>query len=206
MKTEERNKKIKKKFYIKKSIGLLLVLLLAFGILKIYWPKIRNPRIEDVKTVSKSSLEKILEISDLSTLDYSYNAVVDVKDENGKVKYNLAYEGEVTSGIDFSKIAIDTDDEEKVIHILIPQAEIQEVRVDTGTMDYIFEKKSFETETVTEEAYKKAIEDLEKRASMDSNLLNMANENALDTVKALIEPWLNELDGEYRMEVEIDEK
>ena len=62
-----------------------------------------------VTTISKASLEKVFEISELSTVDYSYNAVARAYEEDGVTpKYYVAYEGTVTAGIDFSKIDLFT--------------------------------------------------------------------------------------------------
>ena len=46
-----------------------------------------------VTTISKASLEKVFEISELSTVDYSYNAVARAYEEDGATpKYYVAYE------------------------------------------------------------------------------------------------------------------
>lgn len=103
-----------------------------------------------VTTISKASLEKVFEISELSTVDYSYNAVARAYEEDGATpKYYVAYEGTVTAGIDFSKIVIDIDEDTKIITITLPESEIQNTTVDFGSMDYIFENKKYETETVS---------------------------------------------------------
>ena len=107
-----------------------------------------------VTTISKASLEKVFEISELSTVDYSYNAVARAYEEDGVTpKYYVAYEGTVTAGIDFSKIMIDIDEDTKIITITLPESEIQNTMVDFGSMDYIFENKKYETETISQEAY-----------------------------------------------------
>ena len=96
-----------------------------------------------VTTISKASLEKVFEISELSTVDYSYNAVARAYEEDGATpKYYVAYEGTVTAGIDFSKIVIDIDEDTKIITITLPESEIQNTTVDFGSMDYIFENKN----------------------------------------------------------------
>lgn len=207
-KKDEKGKKDKDKSKkSKKWIKYVIVLVILGGVLlKIYWPKIINPNVDQVTTISKSSLEKILEISDLQTLEYTYNAVTDVTDENGNIKYHVAYEGRVTAGIDFSKIEKEIDEEKKTIKLILPQAKIQEVSVDTGTMDYIFERKKYETETVSHEAYKACIDDLKKRADKEADLLDIASENSLDTIKALVEPWVKEIDASYKVEVVSHEK
>lgn len=207
-KRKEEAKKEKPNFKIsKKSLKFILVFGLVFiFILKIYLPKIVNPNSEKVTTISKSALEKVIEINDLSTLDYTYNAVADVKDDEGKIKYHVAYDGIVTSGIDFSKIDISVDEEKKEISVNLPNSKIQDVSVDTGAMDYIFEEKRFETETVSHEAYKAAVEDLRKKAESEGSLLKMADDNAITAVKALIEPWVKQVDSEYKVEVKTNEK
>lgn len=155
-----------------------------------------------VTTVTESSLEKVLEISDLSTLDYTYNSIVDVMDEDGKtMKYHVAYEGVVTAGIDFENVDVSVDEETKIITITLPEAVVQNVEIDMGTLEYIFEEKKYETETVSQEAYKVCRADLEKKAMEEGNLLAIAKDNAVDTVNALMTPWIEQLHEEYQVEV-----
>ena len=155
-----------------------------------------------VTTVTESSLEKVLEISDLSTLDYTYNSIVDVMDEDGKtMKYHVAYEGVVTAGIDFENVDVYVDEETKMITITLPEAVVQNVEIDMGTLEYIFEEKKYETETVSQEAYKACRADLEKKAMEEGNLLAIAKDNAVDTVNALMTPWIEQLHEEYQVEV-----
>ena len=55
--------------------------------------------------ITASSLEKVLEIDELSTAEYTYNAVAKKHSQDGKeIKYYVAYEGKVTAGVDFEKI------------------------------------------------------------------------------------------------------
>lgn len=46
-------------------------------------------------TTSKTSLEKVIEINNLLMLDYFYNAIAVVKDDNGKETYHVAYERKI---------------------------------------------------------------------------------------------------------------
>ena len=165
-------------------------------------PRLLNAKEPQVTTITKSSLEKVLEISDLETLDYTYSSIVDVMDEDGETaKYHVAYEGVVTAGINFEKIGISVEDETKTVVITVPEAEIQNVYVDMGTMEYIFEKNRYETETVSQEAYHFCCEDLEKKAKEDTSLLTIARDNAVEAVNALISSWVEQMDEEYHVEV-----
>lgn len=165
-------------------------------------PKLLYSEENRVTTITKASLEKVLEISDLETLDYTYNSIVDVMDEDGeKIKYHVAYEGVVTAGIDFEKIAVDVEEDTKTVVITVPEAGVQNVYVDMGTLEYIFEKDRYETETVSQEAYHACCEDLEKKAKEEMSLLTIARDNAVEAVNALITPWVEQMDEEYQVEV-----
>jgi len=152
-----------------------------------------------VTTLSESSLEKVIEISELPTIEYTYNAVATKKDANDKVLYYVAYDGFVTAGIDFSKITpeiVDEEDNKRVI-IHLPEVTIQDQSVDMGSMQYIFRDSKAKTETVSQEAYKLCIADLSNRISNENELFDIAEENAQAAVKALYEPWIKQLYPEY---------
>ena len=79
----------------------------------------------EVTTISQSSIEKILDISELSTLEYTYNAVAAGYDEDGKtLLYHVAYEGTVSAGIDFDKLKVKVNPDKKEIRITVPEAKI----------------------------------------------------------------------------------
>lgn len=84
----------KKKMLLGCILVLLVVVLVVFGVVQI-----KRLNEEKVHTISKASLEKMLEISDLSTLEFTYNAIANVNDEDGKPKYHVAYKGKVTDSI-----------------------------------------------------------------------------------------------------------
>lgn len=156
-----------------------------------------------VTTISKATLEKVFEISELSTADYIYNAIAKSYGEDGKsIKYYVAYESKVKAGIDFSKIVIDIDEKKKIITITIPDIEFQEKTVDPGTLKYIFKDKKSETENVHQEAFQLCEKDLEKRILKEKDLLELAEKNAIAIVKALVLPWVEQFDSEYKVVVQ----
>ena len=72
-------------------------------------------------TISEASLEKVIEINELATVDYTYNAIATAyAEDNETVKYNVAYEGVVNAGIDFKQIDIQLNAEENIIKITLP--------------------------------------------------------------------------------------
>ena len=175
---------------------LIIIVLIGFKLMK------PDEEKKEVSTITQTSLDKIIEINQLSTVDYTYNAVVKVYDEEKKdLKYYVAYEGIVTAGIDFEKIDIAVNEEQKKVIIKIPDVEIHDVNVNMGTMEYIFAKDKYETETVSQEAYKASTVDLQERVKQEKDLHEMAKENAIASVRALFVPWIEQIDKEYTVEV-----
>ena len=193
-------KKLKKKaktIYIYVSAALLF--LLAVSVFLYFKLK---PKDGTFSTISKASLEKLIEISDLSTLDYTYNAITTVYEEDGTTpKYYVSYDGTVTAGIDMEELDVSTDDEAKTISISLPEVTIQNVSIDMSSLDFIFEEEKYETETVSQEAYKACLNDLNKKASEEDSLLSIARENAIEAMDALISPWVKQLDSNYTVEI-----
>lgn len=153
-----------------------------------------------VTTISSMSLEKVFEINELSTSQYTYNAIARAYDEDGTdVRYYVAYEGKVTVGIDFGKLKYDIDEEEKTITVMVPEIEIHDKTVDPGTLKFIFKESKSETETIHQEAFSLCEKDLEERVVQEEALLEQAKQNTIAVVQALVEPWVRQIDTDYKV-------
>lgn len=73
--------------------------------------------------ISKSTLEKIINVSDLSTFEAVYNGIAKVteKDNPEKINYYVSYDAKVKAGVDFEKVDITVDTEEKIITVKLPE-------------------------------------------------------------------------------------
>lgn len=156
-----------------------------------------------VTTISESSLKEILEISQMSTAEYTYNSIVKKFTEDNELAYSVCYNGIIKAGVDFSEIKLDIDNESRTINVTVPDAKITSVTVEAGRLEYIFADDKYNTETVSSEAYALAVNDLEQKASESQKILNPAKENAISTVKALLNPWSKEIDGENGYEINV---
>lgn len=154
-----------------------------------------------VYTINRSTLEQVVKTSTLYTAEYPYNGYAAVKKGNGDVKYYVAYEGKVKAGIDVTKIEVSMDEETRVITIRLPQVVVEEPMVDAGTLEYIFVKDKYNTETVAQEAYKEAIADLSVRVQEDDSIVKSATETAKAAERAMVEPWVNQIDPDVQYEV-----
>ena len=157
-----------------------------------------------VSTVTQSSLEKVVTTSRLYTAEYPYNGISAVYDsETGVLKYHVAYEGTVKAGIDVSLIQVSLNEETHEIIIRLPQVVVEEPVINAGTMEYIFEDNKYNTETVAQEAYKAAIADLRRRTAADPDILTTATQTAKSAEKALVEPWVNQVDTDIKYTVTV---
>ncbi len=178
---------------------ILLLVLILIGI-----TIITNKKGDIYKITSKSSLQKIIEINELSTVKYSYNAIA--RKYNGKeekadnIEYYVKYEGFVNAGIDFNEVDIKVDDKNKKITITLPDVEIHDTSVDIGSLKYIFVTKKKEEDSISQEAYKLCKSDLKNRAEKEDELKNIAKQNAISALKGILDPWLDSLNEEYELE------
>ena len=198
--TEIRN--VSKNTSLKTKVIILIVIFAILGsVLYFAYDNLFVNKGHKVSTVSVSTLTKIIETSNLSTLEYTYNAVTSVQteDKNPTVMYYIAYEGTVTAGIDLEEVKVSIIDNN--ITVEVPEATIQSVNVNPGTLEYIFVKEKYNTEVVPSVAFARCKKDLEERANKESDLLVFAKENAVSAISALIEPWVNEVSSDYVVEV-----
>lgn len=193
------------KNYPKPSLKLVLIIsVLIFAALVLAAAMHRYSRPKDQKELlTTASLEKIIEVSELSTYDAVYNGVVEVRNtENAdQVDYYVSYESKVKVGIDLADVQESADPENKKICVVLPEVKITDVTVDFGSMDFIFVKKEAETETVAQQAYKACIADVNSECKNEMDIYLLAKKNAENIVTALMEPLLSVMDEPYELEI-----
>lgn len=105
-------------------------------------------------------------------------------------------------GIEFDDITININEDNKEIMVKVPKVKIIDHNVKQETMDFIFIKDKYETENVFAEAYQLCQADLKSKAENSSSLFDMAKENAVSSIEALLCPWIEQVDAEYTVIVE----
>ena len=192
--------KVRRVKYILIVFAILFVAASLVHFIKLDWTSFFHSEEGKVTTVSEAELRKVLKISELSTVDFTYNGVVTAEEEDGTEKYHVCYNGKVKAGIDFDKVAFKI--EENRIDIVIPEVEILDCIVEPGKLDYIFADDKYDVDTTSAEAYKLCEEDLEKSAAKEEELLKMAKENAKVALDALFRPWIEQVYENYEVRVE----
>lgn len=161
-------------------------------------------RESEPEIISKSTLEKIINVSDLSTFAAVYNGIAKVMNEDkpDKVDYYVSYDAKVKAGIDFEKVDITVDNENKLIMVNLPEIKITDVNVDITSLDFIFINEKANTSTASEEAYKKCIEDATNESNSEDAIYDLAQQNAHNIVEALLRPFIEQLNDEYQLQID----
>ena len=164
----------------------------------------RNTKKEEPEIISLTALEKMVDVSDMSTFEAIYNGIAEVENEADptQIDYYVSYEAKVKAGFDFENLNMQVDHDRKVITVKIPEIKITDVNVDIGSLDYIFENKKANTENVSEQAYKECIEDVTKESAEEKAIYELAKQNAKNTMEAIIQPFMEQLDEEYQLQIE----
>lgn len=187
--------------------GILPVAAVAVVLCGILWLFLANTKGRSQtqpQVINQLTMEKIIHVSDLSTFEAVYNGIAKKSNEENpeNADYYVSYGARVKAGIDFEKIGITIDNEEKVIRVKLPQVKITNINVDIASLDYIFENDAANTSTVSEQAYKLCIEDVRNESSREEAILELAKQNACNVIEALIMPLVEQLDAGYQLKIE----
>ena len=163
---------------------------------------VRKPKEMDVTTIS--TLEKIVNISELSTYTAVYNGIASAVDEEDpdEVRYYVSYQAKINAGIDFSKVNFLVDDEQKTLTAILPEVYYTDIIVDVGSLDYIFMDPSANSSKISAEAFSLCEADVERESKENTAIIELAKDNAMNVVTALIRPILQEKYADYTLKVE----
>ncbi len=158
---------------------------------------------QEASIITISTIDKIVHVSELSTFSAVYNGIAEVKNEADpeKTDYYVAYDAKVKAGLDFNKIQTEVDEENKTVKITLPDITIQDVNVDIASMDFIFVNKKLNQSTISADAFRACEQDAEKESSEKQAIYELAKQNAVNVVTALTQPFVEQLDASYTLEV-----
>ncbi|MDE7312798.1 MAG: DUF4230 domain-containing protein [Eubacterium sp.] len=194
-----------------KSIFLIVILLLLIWMLWRHFENGSHKNQELTLTETSSKLEKVLKISELSTYQVTFNGVANVTDADEQLLYHVAYKAKVRIGIDMEDITVSAEDiknpdspaeGKKKIIVALPPVEIADVDVDPGSLDYIFIDSSADTPDVSITALPACKKDAEADCQSNALLFELARDNAVNTVEALMRPFLVQ-NKDYELEISL---
>ena len=193
----------KKKINLKILILIIGIISIAAVFITLVLPVISPTQNAQPVVLTVSTLEKIVDQSELSTFTAVYNGVARVNNEKDpeKIDFFVSYEATVTAGIDFKQIDIDINDEKQTIEISLPKPRINDINVDINSLDYIFYNKKADTPKAQGVAYRVCEEDVKEESSRQEAILELAAQNAQNIIKALTEPIVSQFYPDYSLTV-----
>lgn len=179
----------------------VVALVIVIGVMAVLF---MNRKEEEPNFDIVATLDKIVQTSDLSTAVFKYEGIADVPNQKktSEIDYYISYEAKVYAGIDFSKISFTEDKESKTITAKIPQVEITDIVVDPASLDYIFNNKKADNINVAQVALTACEEDIYQEVTTESALLEIAQENAKNAIRALTEPIIEQAYKGYTLVIE----
>lgn len=195
---------VRKKIRIPRKIAILCALaLLIAAAAGIFLHVMQRSKQQTVDTASY--LKSIILKSDLSTRSAVYNGIAEVHNPESpdKIDYYVSYKANVKTGINFEKLKVEVEDTDvvKTVYITLPPAYITGVEVDAGSLDYIFVNKKANNPDTLQTAYAACEADVRAEVAEDAQLLELAQTNAEEVVRALTEPLFMQHGSEYNLVV-----
>lgn len=184
---------------------MILIVVLAAAVAVLVAQRVNEHRKKpEPQVLTVSTLTEMIPVSDLSTVTSTYNGVAQVMNEKNpdKLDYYVAYEAQAQAGVDCADLQPEIDEASKTVTIRVPEACFKKANVDMASLDFMFNSKKADTSGVTERAYKACQEDADRECSCSEAILELARENAVNTVKALTRPLVEQLYPEYTLVVE----
>jgi hypothetical protein len=162
-----------------------------------------------IVTVNTETIrEGIANMGTLITQEYYFTQVEKYTKEKTIMKFITSsseflysYDGAVTAGVDFEKIAISKDDDAKTITIDIPDSEIFSVNIDKDTFKIYSEKDSLWNPLKLED-YNTSLAKFEA-AAKEKALANGILEKSDAQAKTIIENFVNSLPEASKYQIEI---
>jgi hypothetical protein len=154
------------------------------------------------EVTARPDIKKIIEVSRLSTFEFTYNSICEVRDDNGNKLYYIAYEGKVLWGIDASQIKFDIDEDNKLLNIILPKVEVQETNVDANTLEYIFFDGRYDNPSSGAQAQALCLDDMKNKIRDQYAMEETARENTLHEVEALFKPIVSQYYSDYKLTID----
>lgn len=189
---------------MKNKIKRYLILALVIIVVVVVAIKVALQPRKNAEIITAASLEKIIDVEELSTLQVRYDGVAIKYNEKNpdKVEYYVAYEATVKAGFEFDEVEIEVDHDAKEVHIILPEMKITDHTVKDSSLKYIFVVRRAETTEISNEAKELCVNDLKEESAKQTALIDLAKDNAVNTITALTEPFIKQVDAEYEVIVE----
>lgn len=188
-----------------KKARIIVIFIAAIALIAVGFLSARLLGKEDNIKVSATSIEERLsKCSELTTARLDYRGII--KYEDGDIQYinkksfSMIYDAHIKAGIDLSKASVEVNG--KKITVTVPKPEVQDIVVDSDSLEFYDEKLALFNWTDKEDTQKAmayAKQDAEEKVSQ-TELLNQASRQAKTVIETLLLPVTEDSDTEYEIE------
>lgn len=130
--------------------------------------------------------------SELTSAKLTLTGIADYKDEGipilNRSDFIMVFDATVRAGIDIKKVKVESDDNNKIVYVNIPKAEVQDVKVDPKNIRYFDEKLALFNVNEKEDANKAQVF-AEKKAvenAVNTGILEFADAQAKTLIKGIL--------------------
>lgn len=190
-----------------KKIRLIIILIAAAALLALGFTGAKLMDREPKVTVSATSIEERLsQCSSLTTARLDYRGIV--KYEEGEIQFinkkgfSMIYDAHIKAGIDLSKAEVKLSG--KTIHVKLPDPEVQDVTIDSDSLEFYDEQFAlfnWTNKQDTTKAMEYAKIDASEKADQ-TDLLSQATKQAETVIETLMMPITEKDSDSYKLEIQ----
>ena len=176
---------MKKKFLLYAPIILGIIFIIAFGYLRFFGVLDSG----EEKILVRSTLMDAIDITELSTSQFTYNGIAEVyKNENStKVTCHVRYSAKIKAGIDMNEVDFEIDNNNKTVKPILPSVQITTNLVEEESLSFIPSEVKVDLKEVLTACKK----DASQEAAKSEELIESAEENLKSIIEALLYPILD---------------
>lgn len=169
----------------KRLVGVLICISILIGFCILSLPGMLRGG-EGLTYLSTSELEKVVSISKLSTAEYVYNGIAEIKDDDGNITQRIYYASTVRAGIDLTDVTFSIDNDRMTVTPTLPEITIYDPSVDESSFDYIPRNPNLELKDIISICKEDARAEIESQG----DIYRTAKINLESAIQALTLPLL----------------
>lgn len=189
-----------------KKIRTLIIIIAALALVAVGFLSAKLlSKNENKVTVSATSIEeRLTKCSSLTTARLDYRGIIKYSDGDiqfiNKKSFSMIYDAHIKAGVDLSKASVTVDG--NTIKIAVPDPEIQDITVDSNTLEFYDEQFAlfnWTDKSDTAKAIEYAKEDAQTKAE-STDILTQAKEQAKTVIETLLSPVTSDSANSYQVE------
>lgn len=182
------------------AVVIAVIALIAVGFLS---AKLLDRSSDKIKVNATSIEERLSKCSSLTTARLDYRGMIKYSDGDiqfiNKKSFSMVYDAHIKAGVDLSKASVSVDGQK--IKVTVPDPEIQDITVDSNTLEFYDEQFAlfnWTDKSDTAKAMDYAKEDALTKAEA-TDILTQARDQAKTVIETLLAPISSDASNSYEV-------